>query len=53
MKGLTVADRLGVMLPMLIVEVLLLAAIAFAYHLAAHRRVIGDNLTIAKIFVAF
>ena len=53
MNGLTVADRLGIMLPMLVVEVFLLAATAFVYHLAVRRKVIGDNLIVAKIFVTF
>ena len=53
MKGLTIADRLGVMSPMLIVEVVLLAASVLVYYVVVHRKAIRSDLTVAKVFLTF
>src|SRR5277367_4420245 len=53
MKGLTIADRLGAMLPMLVVEVVLLAASALLYCVVVHGKAIRSDPFVAKVFLSF
>jgi len=43
MNGRGIVDRLGVMFPMLVIEVVAFVALSFLYHIAVHRKMIKDG----------